>query len=265
MDKVIDSVLLRALDIYKESNEIPSNYSLANYLNISQGTISRWYSGKSKMIKFSAWKEIEPILRPYLERAINERQFTQELEPFTYQLTVGAYDDMKKLKLNKLISEFEKGLNELVSDLQEEPQPVIDFPYLSQEVSAGNGLIPSDEKYGERPDLDILTVSGESMEPEFKSGDKVIVHTFQERVTFGEHHLPINIIKSLIPEDTVIIYNRNDTGLAMKRVKYEAGKNTWYFKLTADNTDWAKETKFNQIVKKTDDFVIFGKVVGKVK
>jgi len=265
MDKVIDSVLLKALDIYKESNEIPSNYSLANYLNVSQGTISRWYSGKSQTIKFSAWKDLEPILRPYLEQAIDEQQFTQELEPFTYQLNIAAYEDSKKLKLKKMVSDFEKGLNELMSEVQEEPQPVIDFPYLSQEVSAGNGLIPSEEKYGERPDMDILTVSGESMQPKFMNGEKIIVHTFQERVQFGEHHLPMDIVKSLIPEDTVIIYDRNNTGLAMKRVKYQQGKDTWYFKLTADNTEWAKETKFNRIIKKTDDFVIYGKVVGKVK
>jgi hypothetical protein len=98
-----------------------------------------------------------------------------------------------------------------------------------------------------------------------ENGDKVIVHTFQERVKFGEDHLPLDIVKSLIPEDTVIIYNRNDTGLAMKRVKYQEKKSAWYFKLTADNTEWAKETGFNSIIKKSDDFEIFGKVIGKVQ
>ena len=51
----------------------------------------------------------------------------------------------------------------------------------------------------------------------------------------------------------------------MKRVKYENRKNAWYFKLTADNAEWAIANKFNRIIRKTDTFVMFGKVIGKQK
>lgn len=69
----------------------------------------------------------------------------------------------------------------------------------------------------------------------------------------------------MIPEDSIIVYERNGDGRAMKRVKYQDGKNTWYLKLTADNEKWAKENKFNRIVKKGEDFKIIGIVLGKLK
>ncbi|MCM8528225.1 MAG: S24/S26 family peptidase, partial [Lentisphaeraceae bacterium] len=151
-----------------------------------------------------------------------------------------------------------------------EPEPVIQFevaesslPYLRQQVSAGNGVAIVEERFHNRPDMHFMDVHGESMEPTYKDGQKILVQLFQQRVTFGENHIPMEVVKAMIPENTVIIYERNEEGLSMKRVKYEkgSGKEAWYLKLTADNEEWAREVKFKRIVRKTDNFIIYGKVL----
>ena len=270
-DISITPLILRAFELLKSNKGFRSERAMCRYLNIPVTTFGNWKHKRALTINGDIAEEILPTLKPYIEQAESEQLKEGFERPFEYKVIMGVTDPNIKIKLNKLYSEFTKGVSDLITEAQtireltQEHQPIINFPYLSQEVSAGNGLIPSEEKFGERPDMDILTVSGESMQPAFNNGDKVIVHTFQERVKFGEDHLPLDIVKSLIPEDTVIIYNRNDTGLAMKRVKYQEKKSAWYFKLTADNTEWAKETGFNSIIKKSDDFEIFGKVIGKVQ
>jgi len=268
---VITSCILRAFEIYKKAKNHRSERAMCRDFEISVATYGNWKHRRSDTIDINIWRnKIEPKLKSYIERAVDEQQYSSDRNPFSYQVTIGVYDDETKLKLKNLFEQVSKNLAELVSFNHVE-QPItpspIEFSYVDIEnrVSAGNGLIPSEEKYGHRPDMDILTVDGESMSPTFIPGEKIIVHTFQERLTFGDEHLPMDIVKSLIPEDTVIIYNRNDSGLAMKRVKYEQGKGTWYFKLIADNEEWSKENKFVEIIKKTDDFEIFGKVIGKMK
>lgn len=269
MDKEVDSQLLRAFELCKKDNDLPSDYALAAHLGINRPSLSRWKSGKTNIIRHNQWKEIEPILKKYIDQAFSDEVADSFARPFEYKVTIGVTDPKIKSKLSRIYNEFSKGISELAGmtqdSINEAEKQIIDFPYLTHKVSAGNGLIPDMVKYDDRPDMDILTVQGESMEPTYKEGEKIIVHVFQEPVRFGEHFLPIEIIKTLIPEGTVIVYDRNESGIAMKRVKYGTGKSTWHFKLTADNEEWAKVEKFNRVIRKGDDFVIYGKVLGKLK
>lgn len=272
MDKDIDNVILRALDLYKFANDIPSNYSLANYLNVSQGTLSRWYNGKSKTIKYNVWKMLRPQLEDYIQQA--EREI-QEQEPeyheakmtFSHSSEIKVYNESQRIRLNNLYEAIENNLGDIIDASKPtdyEDRPVLNYPHLPQKVAAGNGVHDDFIPYGNRPDLALFDVEGESMSPLYKNKEKVVVHLYQEPVVFGNEFLPMNMVMALIPEDSIIVYERNGEGRAMKRVKYNEGKNTWHFKLTAENEEWAKETKFKRIIRKVDDFKIIGTVLGKL-
>ena len=242
---------------------------VAEVAKSSHTSVRRWLEGAKVRKKYL------DLLLPHLEKYSDEKELEKNV-PFQIK---EAYELLKRTISNKHLTWLAtQNLRNIVNTFdaisddrpQKEEPKVINFevaedaiPYLTQEVSAGNGIEVLEERYHNKPDMHYMTVKGESMEPTYKDGDKIIIQRFFEPVIFGDQHIPIEFVKNIVPEDSVIIYNRNDTGLSMKRVKYENKQNAWYFKLTADNKDWAIEHKFNRIVKKSDDFVIYGKVIGK--
>ncbi|NRA94154.1 MAG: S24/S26 family peptidase [Psychroserpens sp.] len=273
MDKTVDSVILRALDILKDSHDMSSNYQLAQYLDINQSTLSRWYSGKAKTIRYDLWKrKLRPQLEDYIQQA--EREIQQETPEyheakmtFSHNAEIKVYNESQRIRLNNLYEAIENNLGDIIDaskPADHEDKPVLNYPHLPQKVAAGNGVHDDFIPYGNRPDLALFDVEGDSMSPLYKDKEKVVVHLYQQPVVFGNEFLPMNMVMALIPEDSIIVYERNGEGRAMKRVKYNEGKNTWHFKLTADNEDWAKETNFKRIVRKGDDFKIIGTVLGKL-
>lgn len=278
MDKIIDEILIRALDIYKEKNDLPSNYALANYLEVTQGALSRWYNGKSKTIKYSTWKGLLPQLQPYIDAAEKELSLDfplpQELGPqliFEFHVKMKVFNESQKIRLKNLYDSLTANIEDVVEAVepQQEKQEPIKFevaesalPYIRQKISAGNGCEILDERYSQRPDMHFMDISGESMQPTYRDGQKVICQLFQERIVFGDDFLPLDIIKNIIPEDSIIVYELNGMGLSMKRAKYKKNKNSWSFILDADNEQWAQENDYPRFIRKGDDFVIYGKVVG---
>lgn len=219
-------------------------------------------------------KRVYPLIKKFLEPTEPEKRIPDQLqEPYNNLKTIFQGDK----KQFWIVEQFLRNTASVVKESgKTEPieYPKTDatvkfevaessLPYLRQQVAAGNGMEIIEERFKNRPDMHFMDVYGESMEPNYQHGQKILVQLFQERVTFGENHIPMEVVKAMIPENTIILYSRNDEGLAMKRVKYEkgSGKDSWYLKLTADNEEWAKENKFRRIIRKTDDFVIYGKVL----
>jgi hypothetical protein len=282
-NKEITPAILKAFEIFKIKKGFKSDRAMCLHFTVPVTTYGNWKHLRSDTIDSEWWKVIGPELEECIKEAeqeilkdeIENGELLGSYEKYT--VTISA-NSRKELNLVKKIIDSVAELSHISSDKgldniqEEEQEPTINFevaessiPYMLQQVSAGNGVEVLDERYHNKQDMQILEVTGESMQPTYEDGERVVVHLFQERVTFGDEHIPIEFVKNIVPEDSIILYNRNDEGLAMKRVKYEKRQEAWYFKLTADNTDWARQNKFKRIVKKTDSFVIFGKVIGKEK
>jgi hypothetical protein len=286
MDKIVDSVLLRAFDICKEINDLPSDYALALHLEINRPSLSRWRSGATKIIRHAQYKVIEPKIRECIAQAEKERLKELENNPGAihkctkWSTQVSGDENSEEYKKAKTILDavakyntFSANKDHEIFKLKQEiaelkkvkqEEPVINFPHLPQKVSAGNGVQDDIHLYGKRPDIVILDVDGESMAPDYLDGEQVVAHFYHTPFVFGKDFLPLEFVRILIPENSIIVYERNGDGRAMKQVKYEEGKRTWYLKLTALNTDWAKETRFNRIVRRNEDFKILGIVLGKL-
>ncbi|MCM8526956.1 MAG: S24/S26 family peptidase [Lentisphaeraceae bacterium] len=234
----------------------------------SHTSVRRWLEGAKIRKKYLDF--LLPHLEKYIDNKIPESHVPFEIKE--------AYELLKRSVSNKhLIWLITQNIRNIVNTFKEIEQSkpyqenkIIRFevaedaiPFLPQEVSAGNGVEVLEERYHSKPGMHMLKVRGESMQPTYSEGDRVIIQRFIEPIVFGDEHLPLEIIKNMVPENSIIVYNRNDTGLSIKRVKYEKGKNTWYLKLTADNEEWAREERFKRMIKMTDEFIIYGLVVGK--
>lgn len=258
-----------------------SGYSLseaAKSLNAkSHVSVKNWMDKENAGIHNDTYEsEILPRIKKYLEPTPAESAIPDKLNEPYKNLKYIYENDKSQFWITE---HFLRNTASVIKDnafpdkpgiKEYKPEPTIKFevaesslPYLRQKVSAGNGVAIVEERFHDRPDMHFMDVSGDSMLPTYKDGQKILVQLFQQRVTFGENHIPMEIVKAMIPENTVIIYERNDEGLSMKRVKYEkgSGKDAWYLKLTADNVEWAKEFKFRRIIRKTDNFIIYGKVL----
>ena len=280
MDKTIDSVVLRSFDLYKLANDIPSDYQLCAELNLTRSSMSNWRSGTTKNIKYAIWKKLLPSLQPYTDQAEKElglETLGQEHGPqltFEFHVKMKVFNESQKIRLGNLYDSLTANLEDVVEAVEpqeEKPEPIKfevaeqALPYIRQKISAGNGCEILEERYLKRPDMHFMDVSGVSMAPTYKDGQKVICQLFQERVVFGDDFLPMEIIKNMIPEDSVIIYELNGGGLSMKRAKYKKTNKAWSFILDADNEKWGNENNFPRFIRKGDDFIIYGKIVGASK
>lgn len=232
----------------------------------SHVSVKKWIYDEDAGIHVDTWNDyISPVI--FTDETEKESRIPSELKD--------SYEALKTIMEDKnLFWVTEQNLRNTASivrdkNSKEPPKKTINFevehgalPYIRQKVAAGNGIEILEERYNKRPDMHIMDVHGESMMPTYLDGQQLIAQLFQERIVFGQEHLPVEIVKNMIPEDSVIIYDLNDGGLAMKRVKYKKNKNSWYFILHADNEDWSEYNKFPKIIRKKDDFVIYGKVIG---
>lgn len=285
MDKEFTDIIEVAFSFYKKNNNISSDYKMCADLDISRSTFANWKKGRSLTIRSELWEKIEPVLKPYIKEAEQEKikelsdkpgaihncvkwsaQISEGINKEDYKKTKNILDAVADYNTHSANKDYEIfKLKQEIEDLKKDDKPLINFPHITEKVSAGNGVYDDFEPYGNRPDLALMDVKGESMQPNFNDGEKVVVHLYQTPVVFGNEFLPMSMVKAMIPEDSIIVYERNGDGRAMKQVKYDDGKNTWYLKLTALNTDWAREIKFKRIVKKGEDFKIIGVVLGKLK
>ena len=274
MDKIIDPVILKAFELLREEKEFTSDYQVATYLEVNKQIFGRWKNGRIKSISEKYWKSVSKKIEPYIPRAksILANSYEDMKLFFEYQVKIHAMNYNQLMKLKTMFDSMCSNLNDVIEagssddyELADEPITIQTFkgglPYIRQQVAAGNGCEILDERYHDRPDMHYLGISGESMEPNFHDGQKIVVQLYQERITFGDQYLSIEEVKSIIPEDSIIIYNLNDSGLSMKRVKYQKNQKSWYFILHADNEEWAEVNDFPRIIRKTDDFEIFGKIV----
>lgn len=246
-----------------------SGYSLseaAKALNAkSHVSVKNWMEKENAGIHNDTYKsEILPKIKKYLNPTPPESTIPDKLkEP--YENLKYIYDSDKSqfwiteqfLRNTASVVKDKKMQKEIIPFKEKQPS----IPYLSQKVSAGNGVELLPERHPVRPDFHYMDVHGESMEPTYRDGQKILIHRFEPRVVFGENDIPIEDVMSLIKEDSVIIYDLNDSGPAMKRVKYQMNEDNWYFILHSDNADWAEVNDFPRVIRKADDFAIYGIVL----
>jgi hypothetical protein len=237
----------------------------ARHFNVSVTAFIKWLNGGN--IRESQWLYVKNDIQKYLNPTPPESTIPDKLkEPYdnlkyiyesdksqfwiTEHFLRNTASVVKDKKMQKEIIPFKK--NEVAEE---------DIPYLK--VSAGGGLInePIERAYQERSDIDRIGVDGESMEPTFKNGSSVLVHRLTQPVIFGEDYLPEKVVKAIIPDHSVIVYDLNDSGLAMKRIHYKEYKTGWLLVLHSDNKEWGKLNGFPRVLKKGDDLRIYGKVL----
>jgi hypothetical protein len=87
MNITVTAKILKAFELYKNTNDIPSDYELCAKLELSRATYSGWKSGRSKTVRSAIWDRIEPKLRPFIEVAEVEDLVTDDR----------AFEQMKSL------------------------------------------------------------------------------------------------------------------------------------------------------------------------
>ena len=175
-----------------------------------------------------------------------------------------------KLAIKKLTAKASK---EKIKEVKEELYYEPEFKPEEIKVAAGTGCL-YDYEYsvpamGKRKDIDVVKVVGCSMEPYIKQDSQVIIQRFMEPLDFADLFIPEQAVKSLVPDGAIIIYNLNDSGLAIKKVRYEINekdeKSEWSLYLEALNPTWAEENGFPRRITMQDRLVIFGKMIGEAE
>ena len=296
--------LVEAMRMLKADNDW-SDYRLAQELKTTPTSIFRWMNYKASYIKRKNADILLPLVKDYLEE-INKRKEGQgpvklpqsledviekiralhEYDPKLLNNIAGFLDSTlefvlkvapplenrrknpAKIKIKKL----SKKAIALKQENEDNFYTPIDQPN-DIEAAAGMGCIYDYEyavpSMSKRNDIDVINVIGNSMEPYIKEGSRVVVQRFAQPVDFGELYLPEESVKSLVPEGSIVIYNLNDSGLAIKKVRYvtheKDGGPEWSLYLEAVNPEWAQANGFPKRITMQDRLVIYGKMIGQAE
>ena len=122
-------------------------------------------------------------------------------------------------------------------------------------------------EFGNRDDISILEVRGESMVNTLQHGDRIVVQNVPAielaKLTKSEGKRDVSAVRALVPDRCLAICDLNDGGLMVKRPVYMInGGRDWQMTLGADNGDWALSHGYPRVVTRRDRLVIYGKVLG---
>ena len=259
-DLPITPELIEAIEILKKQKNI-KNYGLAKILGTNQSTVSRWMNFNAKSISKEYAKILMPMIKEIYEEIlakkelVGNKELPSSLKNFITKLetlknkdpqllnhyctmleaTLGFAQNVipeqtghrisspAKLAIKKLSAKASK---EKVKKVKEELYYEPIFQPEEVKAAAGTGCF-YDYEYsvpamGGRADIDVVSIIGNSMEPYINEGSKVIIQRFMEPLDFADLFIPEQAVKSLVPDGAIIIYNLNDSGLAIKKVRYES-------------------------------------------
>jgi hypothetical protein len=288
MDQPFTEEIHKAFELYKKDKGFSSYYKMCEALEIQRATFSNWKKGRSVTITSFLWERLEPELQPYIYQVQNKNGLTIEEEAmniinsfgddigysvihmanelvirrkqdFTMPKNLKSLSGNNKTNFNKIL----QAVSELIADNPKEATTYtpLTFPPV-QKVAAGNGIDVLPEFMG-RQDMAIIEVSGESMEPKYFDGQELVMQRFFPSLQMGDKYMPHDIMQSTIPEGSIIAYELNGLGLAIKKVSYNIKANgSWHFELHALNKEWAKVNDFPKVIRMKDDFFIIGKIIG---
>jgi len=305
MDQPVTSELIEAINIYKERHGI-SDYKFSQLVNTTPTSFSRWMKFQTEYIKskyasilmpmiqdiydelLEKKKNQEPVVVPtYLKNVIQKLETLKNKDPqllksfctmldasFSFaqnaipEKTGDSILELAKLPIKKLSLEARKEKSKKVKEeLYYQP---LRYEKEEVKVAAGNGCIYDYEysvpSIGNRKDINVVKVEGESMAPFVEHGSRVVIQRFMEPLSFAELYLPLKAAKTLIPNGSIVIYNLNESGLAIKKVRYESyGEDKtpqWSLFLEALNDSWGRENNFPRRITMKDHLLIYGKMVG---
>ena len=295
--------LLQAIEMLRKDRDWTET-KLASVLKTNATTIYRWRTYQAETINKKTAKILMPLVQPFLDEILAEKEregantIPQSIEDIYEKLKLLKDADPKALKSfcdlldaslkfagiflldNKKKKVKEKKpakikIKKLTKKALAERLPHDNF-YTSLdemeeiEAAAGTGCY-YDYEYSvpvmaDRRDIDVINVVGNSMEPYIREGTRIIVQRFADPIDFEELYLPLDSVKTLVPDGSVVIYNLNDSGLAIKRVRYqihEYGQGPeWSLYLDALNGEWAEENGFPKRITMQDRLLIYGKMIG---
>ena len=307
MDQPITPELIEAINIYETQNDV-TDYRLSQILKTTPASVSRWKNFKSDYIKSEYALLLMPLIQDiYDDLMIKKEQNANTELPLSLKNFIVKLETLKNKDpqlLNNYCSMLEATLGFAQAAIPEQTGHTIPTPaklaikklgvkaskakvkmvkeelyyepiFKPEEIkaAAGNGCF-YDYEYsvpamGERKDIDVVGVVGNSMEPFIRQDSRVIIQRFMESLDFADLFIPEQAVKSLVPDGSIIIYNLNDSGLAIKKVRYETHregeKSEWSLYLEALNSTWAKENGFPRRITMQDRLVIFGKMIGQAK
>jgi len=277
-----------------------TDYRLSKEVNTTPTSVFRWMNYKASHIGNATVPLLMPILQPYLDKVMKKKKakgpkiIPHYIKNVCSRLEALADRDPDQLKafcdmlegniayaestMDKVYSDKSKPakiklkkLSKKESKLKQEENfytPLDEMETI--EAAAGTGCI-YDYEYSvanlpKRNDFDVINVNGNSMEPYIKEGSRIVVQRFSEPIDFGELYLPEESVKELVPDGSIVIYNLNDSGLAIKKVRYESherdGGPEWSLYLDALNDEWAGEHDFPKRITMQDRLLIYGKMIG---
>lgn len=270
-------------------------------LGVKHTTIRRWLIGESS-IRPTYIPKVLKVIEPYLIKGRVEKEiglpkrYSEIIE--NLRSLIGSSQEEKVVQmieaqvygavsLAKIIDLPVIALQEAAPIKATKPSKVTyEFPALSEfkalgeigevhQAAAGFGRIIQEidpnkvqiEGLEHRKDITLIEVVGESMSPTLENGEFVIVRRFPTPMHFGEGHLSLNAFQVLIGKQELVLFEQPSRfeGLSIKRLNYQGSNDEWGLYLNPDNKEWKKENHFNTLVKKSDDLVIHGIIIGKAK
>jgi len=130
-----------------------------------------------------------------------------------------------------------------------------------------DGHIP---EYGNRTDISLFRVIGDSMENTLAPGDIIAAQEIQGHIELKpmddkNGKIPLNHVRPLAPDKHMYIIDLNGSGLSVKRVNYQGQNSSWFLTLSADNSAWELENGFPRILEYKDGLTIYSRILGKVR
>lgn len=287
MDQPFTEEIEKAFELYKKDKGFTSLRKMCEQLGIEAATYNNWVKRRSVTISSFLWDKIQPELQKYIYQVKHKDGLSVEEEglkiinsfndagyaviEMANELALRRKQDfnmpenLKSLQGTKkrTFDTILKCLSEFVEDQPKEETTYtpLTFPEV-QKVAAGNGIDALPEFMG-RQDMAVLEISGESMEPKFFDGQEVVMQKFFPALQMGNEYVPLDIIRGSIPENSLIAFELNGSGLSVKQVRYKEKKNgSWHLELHALNNEWAKINDFPRVIRMKDEFFIYGKIIG---
>lgn len=201
---------LEKLDFMMEKHSLNKN-TLSKACNIPYTTIDNWYKRGYEGLKLATVRKLADFFDTTLDY-----WFLDEIIDETYGKSSGfevSYDEMKHIEKYRSLDSFgqetvsyilnrelertvqlkeRQDKNSIASKMEEEQ--VIYLPELYSRFSAGTGQYSTDSGYEmtqvprnalTSQATSIATISGDSMEPEYQNGDRVLIKTMPD-IELGE-------------------------------------------------------------------------------
>ncbi len=112
----------------------------------------------------------------------------------------------------------------------------------------------------------LTVIKGTSMSPALRDGDTAVLSYHDHTVELpplgkDEQRATLDHMRSLVPDNSIIVFRINHEPPAVKRIKYRH-KEKWYVELGADNEAWGLENNYPRLVSHEDHLYIYARVIG---